>query len=145
MNRVKWAATTGILAAVVALGQVNDTAMPTMSVNDLMITVVAPATDTIWGIDDPQTDEDWQVYIDAADAVIDASRTLRIGGTGPNDPDWASDPAWQVFIDALAEAGQVARKAANEQDVELMYTAGEVIYPPCEECHLQFHPGVAGQ
>ncbi len=70
---------------------------------------------------------------------------LRIGGTGPNDSDWASDPEWQAFVDALAEAGQVARKAAIERNVELMYTAGEVIYPPCEECHLQFHPGVAGQ
>ncbi len=145
MNRVKWAATTGLLVAAVALGQVNDAPTPTMSVNDLMITVVAPATDAIWGIDDPQTDEDWQVYIDTADAVIDASRTLRIGGTGPNDSDWASDPEWQAFVDALAEAGQVARKAAIERNVELMYTAGEVIYPPCEECHLQFHPGVAGQ
>ena len=37
------------------------------------------------------------------------------------------------------------RKAAVERDIEQMYTAGEVIYPPCEECHLQFHPGVEGQ
>ena len=128
-----------------AVAQDDDAVIPTMSVNDLMVTAVAPATDTIWGIDDPQTEEDWQVYIDAADAVIDAGRTLRVGGTGASDAGWASDPAWQAFVDALVDAGQVARKAAVERDIEQMYTAGEVIYPPCEECHLQFHPGVAGQ
>lgn len=145
MRVVTWATIAGLLIAAVAIGQDSDAPTPTMSVNDLMIITIAPATDTIWGIDDPQTEEDWQVFIDAADAVIDAGQTLRVGGTGPNDAEWASDPEWQAFVDTLVGAGQVARKAAIEKDVEQMYTAGEVIYPPCEECHNQFHPGVTGQ
>ena len=145
MRRWTWLTACFLFAMVAAVAKYDDAATTTMSVNDLMVSSIAPATDTIWGIDDPQTEEDWQVYIDAADAVIDASQTLRVGGTGPNDAEWAADPAWQAFVDALAEAGQVARKAAIEKNVELMYKAGEVIYPPCEECHNQFHPGVAGQ
>ena len=123
----------------------SDTAedpVPTMSINDLMVTVVTPATDTLWGIEDPQTDEDWQVFIDAADIVIEAGETIKVGGTGPNDNDWASDPAWDAFADRLIGAGVDARNAANNKDVEAMYTAGEVLYPPCEECHIQFHPGM---
>lgn len=116
--------------------------VPTMSVNDLMVTVVTPATDTLWGIEDPQTDEDWQVFIDAANVVIEAGETIKVGGTGPNDNTWASDPAWDAFADQLIGAGVDARNAANNKDVEAMYTAGEVLYPPCEECHIQFHPGV---
>ena len=69
-----------------ATPQAADEPVPTMSVNDLMITVVTPATDTLWGIEDPQTDEDWQVFVDAANAVIDAGETIKVGGTGPNDP-----------------------------------------------------------
>jgi hypothetical protein len=116
--------------------------VPTMSINDLMITIVTPATDTLWGIEDPQSDEDWQVFIDAANAVIEAGETIKVGGTGPNDNTWASDTAWDAFADQLIGAGVDARNAANNKDVEAMYTAGEVLYPPCEECHIQFHPGV---
>ena len=137
------------LAALVLLSAcqspTSDTAenpVPTMSINDLMVTVVTPATDTLWGIEDPQTDEDWQVFIDAADIVIEAGKTIKVGGTGPDDNDWASDPAWDAFADRLIDAGVDARNAANNKDVEAMYTAGEVLYPPCEECHIQFHPGI---
>lgn len=115
---------------------------PTMSINDLMTTVIAPATDTLWGIEDPQTDEDWQVFIDAANEVIDASEIMKIGGTGPDDKTWADDPEWDVFSDRLVGAGNDALAAANNKDIEAMFTAGEVLYPPCEECHIQFNPGV---
>jgi len=125
-------------------GSAADTAapVPTMSVNDLMVTVVTPATDTLWGIEDPQTDEDWQVFIDAADVVIRAAQTIKVGGTGPMDNVWAADPAWDAFADRLIGAGVDARTAAETRDIEAMFTAGEVLYPPCEECHLQFHPGM---
>jgi len=122
--------------------QEEEAPVPTMSVNDLMVAVVTPATDTLWGIEDPQTDEDWQVFIDAADVVIDAGKIIKVGGTGPNDTEWASNPEWQAFADRLIGAGVDARAAAENKDVEAMYTAGEVLYPPCEECHIAYHPGV---
>lgn len=129
----------------VAAGQSSEIPadMDALSVNDLMLTVVAPATDVLWGIDDPVTDEDWQVYIDAADTVIAAGTGLKKGGTGPNDDRWAAEPAWQTFSDQLIAAATEARQAAINQDVEAMYAAGDVLYPPCETCHLAFHPGVA--
>ena len=129
--------------ALSAAGQ--DAPEPAMSINDLMMTVVTPATNTLWGIEDPKTDAEWQVFIDAADEVIEAGRSMKLGGTGPDDAKWAADPAWQAFSDALISAGQDARSAAQDRSVEAMYTAGEVLYPPCEECHQQFHPGVRQQ
>lgn len=118
---------------------------PAMSVNDLMVTVITPATDIIWGIDDPQTADDWQVFIDAANVVIEAGETIKVGGTGPNDNEWASDPAWDAFADRLIAAGVDTIKASGNRDVEAMYAAGEVLYAPCEECHIQFHPGFQEQ
>lgn len=118
--------------------------VPTMSVNDLMITAIAPATDTLWGIEDPQSDEDWQVYVDAADAVIEAGRIVKVGGTGPGDSEWAASGEWQAFADRLISAGRDAKRAAENRDLEGMYAAGDVLYPPCEECHIAFHPGVGG-
>ena len=112
------------------------------SVNEVMISIIAPATNTLWGIDDPQTDEDWQVFIDAADAVIETVSEIKAGGAGPNDLQWAESPEWQAFADRLIAAGTDARKAAEDKDVEAMYAAGDILYPPCEECHIQFHPGL---
>ncbi len=112
------------------------------SVNDVMISIIAPATNTLWGIDDPQSDEDWQVFVDAADVVIETAAEIRAGGAGPNDRQWAESPEWQAFADRLIAAGTDARKAAEDKDVEAMYAAGDILYPPCEECHIQFHPGL---
>ncbi|MDH3990781.1 MAG: hypothetical protein OEV34_16730 [Gammaproteobacteria bacterium] len=114
--------------------------VPTMSVNELMETVVTPATNTLWGIEDPQSDAEWQVFIDAADVVINAGQLIKVGGTGPDDNTWSASAEWQAFADRLIGAGFDAKTAAVNKDLEAMYTAGEVLYPPCEECHLQFHP-----
>ena len=125
-----------------ATSRATEDATPTVSIMELMITVVTPATDTLWGIEDPQSDADWQIFIDAANVVIESGETIKAGGTGPNDSSWASDPAWDAFADTLIGAGVDARNAAINKDVEAMYTAGEVLYPPCEECHIQFSPGL---
>ncbi len=74
---------------------------PPGSVNNLMLTVITPATNTIWGIEDPQTDEESQVFIDAASQVIEVAIQIKAGGSGPNDSAWAEGPAWQRFTDVL--------------------------------------------
>jgi hypothetical protein len=113
------------------------------SVNNLMQTVITPATNTIWGVEDPQTDEEWQVLVDAAAQLIDVSRQIKEGGTGPNDATWAEDPAWQQFADVLIESGLEIQAAARARDLDtLIDVSNEKMYPPCEECHLQFHPNM---
>ena len=128
-----------------AAGSADEQNDPTLTIMELMVTIVTPASDTLWGIEDPQSGEDWQIFVNAADAIIDAGRTMKVGGTGPNDNTWAAEPDWQNFTDRLISAGEDARAAAERQDLDAMFTAGEVLYPPCEECHLQFNPAVAGQ
>ncbi|MDX1405235.1 MAG: hypothetical protein R3192_11890 [Woeseiaceae bacterium] len=116
------------------------------SVNDVMQNIITPATNTIWGIEEPQTDEDWQVYIDAAEQVIDAATRIKVGGTGENDPNWAKDPEWRRFADQLIESGRQIGEAARQRDLErLIDVSNEMMYPPCEECHLEFHPGMQEQ
>lgn len=112
------------------------------SVNEIMIEQITPATNTIWGIEEPQTDADWQVFIDAANVVIETSKTIKLGGAGPNDKSWAADPTWQAFADRLIDAGIDARAAAENKDLDAMFAAGDLLYPPCEECHTKFHPGL---
>jgi len=130
-----------IVAAGSAVSE-DEEPVPVMSIMELMTTVITPATDTLWGIEDPQTDEEWQVFVDAANVVIDAGKIIKVGGTGPNDNNWASEPAWDAFAAVLIGAGEDALQAAKNKDVDAMFDAGGVLYPPCEECHIQFNPGV---
>jgi hypothetical protein len=116
------------------------------SVNDIMVTIITPATNTIWGIEDPQTDEDWQVYVDAAAQLVDAATRIKSGGPGPSDSSWAEKPEWQRFADVLIESGLEIQEAAREGDLEtLINVSNDKMYPPCEECHIMFHPGVQEQ
>ena len=116
---------------------------PPGSVNNVMVTAVTPATNTIWGVEDPQTDEEWQVLIDAAAQLIDAANQIKAGGTGPNDSTWAEAPAWQQFAGVLVESGMEIQAAARDRNLDqVIEVANDKMYPPCEECHLQFHPGM---
>ena len=116
------------------------------TVNDIMTAIITPATDTIWGIEDPQTDEEWQVFVDAARQVEDATEKIKAGAGGPNDATWAKDPQWQQFADVLIESAREIQDAAARHDLDaLIDISNEKMYPPCEECHLMFHPGMQQQ
>lgn len=118
---------------------------PESSINELMLDVVTPATNTLWGVADPQTDADWNVFVVAASQVIAAGEQIKRGGSGPDDMTWAADPAWQAFADTLIAAANNARDAANAKNLDALFEANDVLYPPCEECHIQFHPGVGAE
>jgi len=127
------------------LAAADDTAVsPAASVNDLMTDVITPASNTLWGVDEPSSDAEWQELAEAAMLIIDATEKFRSGGSGPNDNEWAADPAWQAFADTLIGAAKDANDAAIDHNIDALLNANDVLYPPCEECHMQFHPGVAG-
>ncbi len=133
--------TVAIVLVLTLTGCAND-APPEMTIMELMVSQVVPATDTIWGIEDPQTDEEWQVFVDAADVTIAAFKQAKIGGSGPNDSTWAADPKWQIYSDQVIAAAESAKSAVAARDVEAMWDAGGELYTPCEQCHIDFNPGV---
>ena len=136
------------LTVLLALAIVTSTAEESLAptVNDIMTAIITPATDIIWGIEDPQTDEEWQVFIDAAKEVEDAAREIKAGAGGPNDADWAKDPQWRQFADVLIESAQEIQEAASRHDLDtLIDISSNKMYPPCEECHLMFHPAMQEQ
>ena len=137
-----------LLAGVISISSVV-AQMPEVkagSVNDVMLNVITPATNTIWGIEDPQTDEEWSVYIDAAQTVVDAAMRIKAGGTGSEDANWAAAPEWQRYADILVESGREIGAAAARKDLDrLIEVSSDMMYPPCEECHFKFHPAMQDQ
>lgn len=119
--------------------------VPDLPVMAQMVTVVTPASDTLWGVEDPQTDAEWLVLDEAAIAIIDLFEGVKEGGTGPNDVDWAAEPDWDAMSDEVIAAGVAARAAIAARDLDSLYAAGDILYPPCENCHLKYSPGVINQ
>lgn len=119
---------------------------PVVTIKDLMEKTITTASNTIWAAyEPPAADEDWLKLEDAAITMLVASQVLALGGTGPMDNEWARDPAFEAFNTALIAASASALAAAKARDHDALLAAGDALYPPCEECHLQFNPGAAAQ
>lgn len=119
---------------------------PTMPIKQLMETTITEASNALWAAYDPPTSgEQWSALEKAALALIDATKINAVGGTGPMDNEWAKQPAWKPFNDAMLAASEAALKAIRSKDHAALLAASDVLYPPCEGCHLQFNPGVVNQ
>ena len=116
---------------------------PKPSIMVLMTDTITPASDIIWGVEDPQTDEEWQVLDDAAVTLMETFEATRSGGSGPNDDAWASEAKFQAYIDQEIVALEQARAAIAARDLDGLFDAGGELYTPCEECHIDYNPGVA--
>jgi cytochrome c556 len=142
-------ATLALLISPCTAEQDTSDAMPApvaeTTIMELMVATITPATDTLWGADDPQTDADWQVLDDAAVAVIETFEQVRNGGGGPNDDAWASEARFQAYIDEDIAAAEAARAAIAARDLDALFAAGDALYSPCENCHIDFNPGVEGE
>lgn len=115
-----------------------------LSVNEIMIQTVTPATDAIWNAE-PQGDDDWQALDEAAIKVVIAFESMKDGGTGESDAAWAAQPDWDAWADEVIAAANLTREAVLDRNIDLVYEAGDVLYPPCENCHLKYHPDFIGQ
>jgi hypothetical protein len=138
------------LAAFVAPLQAQESAAvttadgrPLVSIKEIMEKTITPATNTIWNAyEPPTTDEQWAALEEAAVTLLVAANVVAIGGTGPMDNEWVKQPAWKAFNQIMINAGNDALQAIRARDHDALLTASDVMYPPCEGCHLQFNPGV---
>jgi cytochrome c556 len=143
MRHFRYLHAAALLPLLLASACAQEAAMPpTEPVLTLMVDVVTPATNTLWSIEDPQTDADWQTLADAADLTIRAFERIRTGGSGPNDMAWVADPRWQGHSAAAIAAARKVRLAIDRRDSLALGAACEELRPPCEACHVDFHPNL---
>ena len=137
-----------VSAIVTPLAQTPSSAVPqsTLTTKQLMETAITDASNAIWNaFDPPKSDEQWAALERAALALIEATKLNAVGGTGPMDKEWAAQPAWKPFNEAMLQASQGALTAIRAKNHEALLAASDQLYPPCEGCHLQFNPGVVNQ
>ena len=110
-----------------------------MTVQQLMQSVITPATSTLWGAYDIKTDAQWQELEAAAQEVIRAGELLKTGGSNPQDIASAANQDWQEFTRQMIDAGRSALTAIGKHDEEALSVAGnDELYPPCESCHGKY-------
>jgi hypothetical protein len=118
----------------------------TLTTKQLMEGAITDASNALWNAyDPPKSDEEWAALEKAALTLIDASKRNAVGGTGPMDKEWAAQPAWKPFNEAMVQASQAALTAIRAKNHEALLAAGDQLYPPCEGCHMLFNPGVVNQ
>jgi cytochrome c556 len=134
------------LATAIGVSTAQPPPVPTQTIKEIMETTITDASNAIWNAyDPPASDEQWAALASAAKKLIDATKIVAVGGTGPMDGEWVKQPAWKPFNDAMLQAGDAALQAIQAKDHAALLAAGDQLYPPCEGCHLQFNPGVVNQ
>jgi hypothetical protein len=123
----------------------SSAATPVVTVKEVMEKTITPATNTLWNVPDAPTDEQWAALEEAAVTLLVAANSIAAGGAGPMDAKWAAAPEWQAFDRVMIEAGTGALRAIRGRDREALLSAGDVLYPPCEGCHMLFNPAVVAE
>ena len=117
----------------------TDEYRPLLSVKEIMNGLITPATTTIWGAYQLETDAQWQEVRNAALAVIAAGNLLQFGGAGKGEAATGVKASWETYNQQMIEAAKLVILAADNKDEEALSVAGnDALYPPCESCHQQY-------
>ncbi len=116
-----------------------DELTPELSVKAIMNSIVTPATNTIWGAYQLETESQWQEVGHAATAVIGAANLLMLGGTGEGEAEIAGEAGWQRYNQQLLAAARQVLVAVDKRDENALSQVGnDALYPPCEGCHQAY-------
>lgn len=115
-------------------------------VQQLMLTVVAPAAEVYWdsvgtimtlaGTEEiaPKTFQEWEAVRNAAMTVAESGNLLLMPGR------IQEDQLWTELSLAMIASGRVALAAAQVRDAEAVFEAGGELYTVCNDCHAVFAP-----
>ena len=137
MTACRFAGSFAILMSVSA--GLADELTPELSVKEIMNSIVTPATNTIWGAYQLETESQWQEVGHAATAVIAAANLLMLGGTGEGETEIAGEAEWQLYNQQLLAAARQVLVAVDKRDENALSQVGnDALYPPCESCHQAY-------
>ena len=130
----------GLIAILMSVSAgLADELAPELSVKEVMNSIVTPATNTIWGAYQLETESQWQEVSHAATAVIGAANLLMLGGTGEGEAEIAGEAEWQRYNQQLLAAALQVLVAVDKRDENALSQVGnDALYPPCESCHQAY-------
>ena len=126
----------GLSLVIVSVGVAQSrTPTPVATISQIQRAMVSPASDAIFnaGSVAPATDEEWQE--DAAVILTEAGNLYMMDGRRKDDG------LWMELAGAMADAGAAALAAAEAQNVDGVFDAGNTLIEICEACHQPYRDG----
>ena len=110
---------------------------PVATIGQIQRAMVSPASDVIFnaGSVAPETDEEWQTLEDAAVILTEAGNLYMMDGRRKDDG------LWMELAGAMADTGAAALAAAEAQNVDGVFDAGNTLIEICEACHQPYRDG----
>ncbi len=117
---------------------------PVATVSQLMRGIVAPSATVVFesvsttvsaaGVEEkqPRTDEEWADVASSAAALVEAGNLLIMGDRAIDRTEWVT------MARAMADAGNIALKAAQAKSPQGILAAGEDINTSCDTCHGKY-------
>ena len=117
---------------------------PVASVKQIMAGIVMPAAYVVFdsvstivdkdGVQEnqPRTDEEWARVGANAAVLIESANMLLVGNRAVDQDDWVK------MAKAMADAGDIALRAAEAKKPEGILEAGEAINKSCDNCHEKY-------
>jgi hypothetical protein len=109
---------------------------PVGTVRQIMLGIVAPASDVIFKVPSaaPKDDKEWKTVQDSSLMLAEAGNLLLMPGRAKDKGDWTK------FAKQLTAQGSKAFKAANAKDAKSLSDIGDDIDQVCEDCHAKYLP-----
>lgn len=114
------------------------------SINAIMVAVVDWAAHEVWeaGYAETMTGRNWLTAKQYATQLLAAGTLVSLGGTGPADRTWVTNPDWQRWSSRMIRDTREALLAIEAQDQAMLLAAGERLVETCEGCHEIFKPSI---
>jgi cytochrome c556 len=108
----------------------------TATVRQLMLGIVIPASDGVFGVGSliPKNDTEWDVIVADAMVLAETGRLLTQEGRAKDQEDWAK------FSNQLTESALAVAKYARAKDVDKVMDGGNTLYDACDACHAKYMP-----
>jgi hypothetical protein len=116
---------------------------PHVDMKTFMDHVLSPAAAIVWKVNgvvidakgehdlSPKSDEDWEQIVSGAATLAEATNALMI-------PQRAADPAWNPYVQKLADAADKAYHAAEAHDLKSISEVSDQLDGICAACHRHY-------
>jgi cytochrome c556 len=114
------------------------------SLNAMMVAVVDWAAHEVWeaGYAETMTGRNWLTARQYATQLLVSGTLVSLGGTGPADESWVTNPEWQRWSARMIRDTKDILRAIEAQDQPALVSAGEGLVETCEGCHEIFKPSI---
>lgn len=113
----------------------------TVTSRQIMLGLVIPAADIVWGVanEAPADDAAWEKVAANAAMIAEAGNLMSTGARVVDQGDWLK------YVKAMQDAATAAAAGATAKNVDQTSDAGNALYDACDTCHMKYMTARQGE